>query len=42
MLKNKKKGFIGLKLDIAKAYDRLELNFMEETLSDMDFQGTKK
>jgi hypothetical protein len=35
--KNKKKGFVGIKLDMAKAYDRLEWNFIENTLITMGF-----
>jgi hypothetical protein len=35
--RNKKKGFVGIKLDMAKAYDRLEWNFIENTISTMGF-----
>jgi hypothetical protein len=35
--RNKKKGFVGIKLDMAKAYDRLEWNFIENTLTTMGF-----
>jgi hypothetical protein len=35
--KNKKKGFVGIKLDMAKAYDRLEWDFIENTLTTMGF-----
>jgi hypothetical protein len=35
--RNKKKGYVGIKLDMAKAYDRLEWSFIENTLSTMGF-----
>jgi hypothetical protein len=35
--KNKKKGLVGIKLDMAKAYDRLEWTFIENTLLSMGF-----
>jgi hypothetical protein len=35
--KNKKKGYVGIKLDMAKAYDRLEWSFIENTLLTMGF-----
>jgi hypothetical protein len=34
---NRKKGFIGIKTDMAKAYDRMEWNFIEATLTSMGF-----
>jgi hypothetical protein len=35
--KNKKKGYVGIKLDMAKAYDRLEWSFIKNTLTTMGF-----
>ncbi|MCI09543.1 putative ribonuclease H protein, partial [Trifolium medium] len=35
--KNKKKCFVGIKLDMAKAYDRIEWPFLEATLNTMGF-----
>jgi hypothetical protein len=35
--KSRKHGYVGIKLDIAKAYDRIEWNFLEKTLSSMGF-----
>jgi hypothetical protein len=35
--KNKTKGYVGMKLDMAKAYDRLEWGFIEATLNTMGF-----
>jgi hypothetical protein len=35
--KNKKKGLVGIKLDMAKAYDRLEWIFINNTLLSMGF-----
>jgi hypothetical protein len=35
--KNKKKGYVGIKLDMAKAYDRLEWVFISTTLKTMGF-----
>jgi hypothetical protein len=37
--KNKKKGLVGIKLDMAKAYDRLEWIFINNTLLSMGFPG---
>jgi hypothetical protein len=34
---NRKKGFIGIKTDMAKAYDRMEWSFIEATLTSMGF-----
>jgi hypothetical protein len=34
---NKKKGYVGIKLDMAKAYDRLEWDFIHTTLTTMGF-----
>jgi exonuclease III len=34
---NKKKGYVGVKLDMAKAYDRLEWTFIDSTLTTMGF-----
>jgi hypothetical protein len=34
---NKKKGYVGVKLDMAKAYDRLEWNFIDTALTTMGF-----
>jgi hypothetical protein len=34
---NKTKGYVGMKLDMAKAYDRLEWGFIEATLNTMGF-----
>jgi hypothetical protein len=33
----KKKGFVGIKLDMAKAYDRLKWEFIDTTLTTMGF-----
>jgi len=35
--KNKKKGVVGIKLDMEKAYDRVEWNFLETTMLTMGF-----
>jgi hypothetical protein len=35
--KNKKRGYVGIKLDMAKAYDRLEWVFINNTLKTMGF-----
>jgi hypothetical protein len=35
--RNKKKGFVSIKLDMDKAYDRLEWTFIENTLTTMGF-----
>jgi hypothetical protein len=34
---NKTKGYVGMKLDMAKAYDRLEWCFIDSTLTTMGF-----
>jgi hypothetical protein len=34
---NSKKGFVGIKLDMAKAYDRIEWDFLNKTLITMGF-----
>ncbi|KAK2395425.1 hypothetical protein QL285_057163 [Trifolium repens] len=36
-LKNKKKGCVGIKLDMAKAYDRIEWDFLKSTMLSMGF-----
>jgi hypothetical protein len=38
--KNKIKGYVGIKLDMAKAYDRLEWSFINNTLSTMGFPSS--
>lgn len=35
--KTGKKGYIGLKLYMAKAYDKIESNFLEATMTAMGF-----
>jgi len=35
--KNRKKGVVGIKLDMEKAYDRVEWDFLESTLLTMSF-----
>jgi hypothetical protein len=35
--KNRKHGYVGIKLDMAKAYDRIEWRFLENTLTTMGF-----
>ncbi|KAK2444879.1 hypothetical protein QL285_015869 [Trifolium repens] len=35
--KNRKHGYVGIKLDMAKAYDRIEWCFLEQTLTTMGF-----
>lgn len=37
MSKNFKKGFVGIKIDMAKAYDRIEWSFLNNTLITMGF-----
>jgi hypothetical protein len=38
--KNKKKRYVGIKLDMAKAYDRLEWNFIKTTLITIGFPNS--